>query len=255
MNLREALNLDLRVPEVICFVGAGGKTTAMFRLAAELKALGGKVLVTTTTNIAYPRSDQCDSVILDATGEAGIFSNISAGAIVCWGGGIVEKEIKKFMSVEPGAIDRIYRSGIFDCILVEADGAKHKPIKAPAQYEPVIPASTTTLIGSIGLDAIGRPINDTVVHRPGLFCAITGKSMHDAIRVEDIISLVAAPDGLFKGAGVHAKKILLLNKADTPELQRYAKNSISGIVSRYDGLTCCIIASVEAGMVHEVVGC
>jgi len=255
MSLYEALNLDPQGPEVICFVGAGGKTTAMFQLAAELKALGKKVLVTTTTNIAYPRSDQCDKAILDTTGDADIFSNILPGTVICLGGGIVVKEVKKFMSIDPGTIDRIYRSGIFDLILVEADGAKHKPIKAPAHYEPVIPASTTTVIGCIGLDALGKPIDDTVVHRPELFCAIIGKSMHEHIRVEDIISLVAAPDGLFKGAGGNEKKIVLLNKADTPEMRQAAHNIVRGMGGSRNGVACCIVASLASGTVHEACRC
>ena len=43
--------LGLRSPEVVAVVGAGGKTTLVYRLAAEARALGRRVLVTTTTHM------------------------------------------------------------------------------------------------------------------------------------------------------------------------------------------------------------
>ena len=39
MKLFEALDIDLTRNELICFVGAGGKTTSLFRLARELKGV------------------------------------------------------------------------------------------------------------------------------------------------------------------------------------------------------------------------
>ena len=42
--------LRLHATETIAFVGAGGKTTLMFRLAAELAARGSTVVTTTTTH-------------------------------------------------------------------------------------------------------------------------------------------------------------------------------------------------------------
>ena len=39
---------------IISFVGAGGKTTAMYTLAAAFAARGLKTLVTTTTHIEMP---------------------------------------------------------------------------------------------------------------------------------------------------------------------------------------------------------
>ena len=49
MKLRTALGLG--TGEVVAFVGGGGKTTAMFRLAQELAAEGQPVITTTTTRL------------------------------------------------------------------------------------------------------------------------------------------------------------------------------------------------------------
>jgi len=66
--LHEALGISMHKHAVIAFVGGGGKTTAMFRLAHELKAEGKRVLVTATTNIGVPEPGQCDIAMLDLIG-------------------------------------------------------------------------------------------------------------------------------------------------------------------------------------------
>ena len=65
MFLRTALGLQAN--GVVCFVGAGGKTSLMFRLAKELEADGVTVLTTTTTKIHIPTEQQSPHVILGTT--------------------------------------------------------------------------------------------------------------------------------------------------------------------------------------------
>jgi probable selenium-dependent hydroxylase accessory protein YqeC len=50
MNLTQALALS--PGDVVSFVGAGGKTSALFRLADELAGQGWRVISTTTTRIS-----------------------------------------------------------------------------------------------------------------------------------------------------------------------------------------------------------
>ena len=49
---------------IVSIVGAGGKTTLMFRLAHELAKAGQSVLTTTTTKIFRPTSAQSRHVLL-----------------------------------------------------------------------------------------------------------------------------------------------------------------------------------------------
>ena len=63
-----SLSSLMRLPArpLISIVGAGGKTTTMYTLAAELAALGKRVVTTTTTNIYIPRSDETDTLVVAA---------------------------------------------------------------------------------------------------------------------------------------------------------------------------------------------
>src|SRR3972149_2776710 len=61
--------LQAQKSRVITFVGAGGKTTSMFRLARELAEAGRTVVVTTTTRILPPRDDQSDCLLIAQTSD------------------------------------------------------------------------------------------------------------------------------------------------------------------------------------------
>ena len=73
-------------------------------------------------------------------------------------------------------------------ILVEADGAKHLPLKAHNENEPVIPGNSTKVILVIGAEGFGRPIAEAV-HRPEIFAKLAGVDA-DAIVTPEIFAKV-----------------------------------------------------------------
>ena len=250
MMLHEALGMSLHKPAVISLVGGGGKTAAMFLLARELKELGKKVLVTTTTNIGVPEPGQCDIALLEGCTDLGQLATLPAGTIVCLGSGLLHGKICKVKSVEPAFIDELHASGWFDCILVEADGAKRKPIKAPADYEPVIPESTTLVIGVIGLDALGKEISEENIHRLELFCACTGKNPGELIDRQSIIELILAEKGLFKGAPPSSRKVVLLNKADNELLVSQGEQIAQELARLHATMHGCIVAALQQEKIY-----
>jgi len=227
MELIKELNIALNRSELITFVGAGGKTTTMFNLARGLKKNGKSVLVTTTTAIYYPYNENCDRIIVLNKNMGNIFEEIYYDGISVIGNRITEEG--KLKGIEPNLIDEIYSKGIFDYILVEGDGAKGKSIKVPADHEPVIPKLSTTVIAVIGLDAVGRSINEDNVHRVEQFCQITKKKIEDIITEEDLALISVSEKGIFKFAPQKSKKLLLLNKAanvEDMEMIERVKNKI-----------------------------
>gem|GEM_PF-5985489 len=62
--------LDLEGGGVVSLVGAGGKTSLMFRLAKEFSDAGESVLSTTTTKIMMPDRHQSPQIILAASPQA-----------------------------------------------------------------------------------------------------------------------------------------------------------------------------------------
>lgn len=203
MHIYQGLDLDIDKGEVISFVGGGGKTTTLFGLAKELKELNKKVLITTTTAIYNPKERDYDYYFLK---EMGDFSP-KDGSITIFGDRV---EDEKLWGVTSWKVEEIMKRKIFHFLLIEADGAKGKPIKGHASYEPVIPESTTKTIGIIGLDALEKKIED-IAYRPEKFAEITNSEYGKIIDEEILVKYILNPEGLFKGG--RGTRILLLNKA------------------------------------------
>ena len=249
MTLVDALGIDFNTSEVICFVGAGGKTTAMFTLAKEFKRLWKRVLVTTTTNIYYPDKGECDDIVISDVMDSRIFDRVREKGVIGFGREIING--RKLAGVSKEFIENLYEKKVFDYILVEADGSKRKPIKAPARYEPVIPSNTTRTVGVIGLDAVGTKINTSSVHRPELFCSVTGTHLGDAIDEETIVQLIVSPEGLFKGVTAQNKKYLLLNKAEDIQRRSAALLIIDLLKERETDIKGLIVASMAGGNIFH----
>jgi probable selenium-dependent hydroxylase accessory protein YqeC len=244
MTLHGALKIDLNVPELISLVGAGGKTSTMFVLAQEFKAFGKKVLVTTTTNIAFSETSRADRLVIESSKDICSLSRVGPGTIVCLGRG-TSNDNGKLKGIDPEFIDAIYQEHLFDYVVVEADGSKRRPIKAPAHYEPVIPGETTQVIGVIGLDALGETITEAYVHRPNLFCSITGKEMGDTIDRQCLIKLILSADGLFKDVPQGCGKYVILNKADHGDREKEAERTVHELIEMQAPIHGLIIAATD----------
>ena len=101
-----------------------------------------------------------------------------------------------------------------DYFLVEADGAAGRPVKAPAPHEPVIPLSTTDLIGVIGIDALGLSLQEENVFRSQIFSRLTGLNLGEKVGVEALAFLICHPEGLFKGVPPGCCRHLFINKVE-----------------------------------------
>jgi probable selenium-dependent hydroxylase accessory protein YqeC len=212
-TIAEALGLPER--GLLSLVGAGGKTTVMFRLAAELSARGLRVACTTTTKIFPPSPDQARLVLtesnehfLDACRET-----MTQGRPVCvaW-----RMENGKLLGLPPEFIRRLFDSGICDWILVEADGARGLPLKAPSEHEPVIPERSTHVLALAGLTAIGTALDEEHVCRSGRYAQLSGLPPNAPVTPESVARICNHPHGMFKGSPAHARCMLWLNQADTP---------------------------------------
>lgn len=209
--------LALRPREVISFAGAGGKTSAMFRLARELAGQGHAVVATTTTAIFAPEPGQADAVVVcSEPGElvSRVLAEIAGGRVlVCAAGHLFGGKLK---GVDPSVVDRLSALPGLPYLLVEADGAARKPLKAPAEHEPVLPTSTTVLVPVVGAGVLGRRLAEENVHRPERVAALTGLSIGGVVRAVDVARVVLGIDGGLKGPG-KGRVFPLVNQADSPE--------------------------------------
>jgi len=166
--------------ELVAFTGAGGKTTLLLGLGHQLTELGKTVVMGTTTRMG---TDQIPS-----WAEVAIPKFVGAGSTF-----VVEStDGPKVMGSSPNFFDRAFETAEY--VLVEADGARRRQIKAPAPHEPVIPSMTTMVVVVAGLNALGFPISE-VAHRPERVAEVVGVSVDATVTSEMMATLITSPEG------------------------------------------------------------
>ena len=209
--------LGFRRGEMMALIGAGGKTTTLFRLAKELRDRGLKVLVTTSTKIFKPTKPHVDRLFLVADVDAFLAESAKIKAPVVIGAGYAVDDNGKLVGLSSTWLDTLHRSGQFDAILVEADGAASRLFKVPSEFEPVVPALCALTVWIMAIKVLGKPLEATWVHRPERATALLGGSAGNTITQEFVLQLVRHPAGCLKGIPSTSRKVALINQADSPE--------------------------------------
>jgi molybdenum cofactor cytidylyltransferase len=214
MQLLEAL--QLKQPTRLAFVGAGGKTTAMFQLARQLLP---PVMVTTTTHLSRQQISLADRYY-----ELETRQQVRQAA-----GALAPVTLLAGHSDNPDLIGSLPPRVLFDLwvfskeenksLLVEADGSRQRPVKAPASHEPAIPSWVDTVIVVAGLSGLGRPLSPETVHRPEIFARLSSLSMGDPVTGRALAAVLSDPMGGLKNIPHGCHRVVLLNQADSPELQ------------------------------------
>jgi molybdenum cofactor cytidylyltransferase len=209
MPLARALRIERGA--IVSFVGAGGKTTSMFRLAAELRSEGMRVVATTTTHISEDQARIATvSIHPENLDELGGHLDRHRHCLIVGppdGKGRVEGVSKEFIA-------RLQIRSDVDVILIEADGSRSRPFKAPGEHEPVVSELTTILVPIAGLNAIGLALNEDNVHRAEIIAALAKEKAGAPISAETIARILSHPLGGAKYCPAGARLIPLLNKAD-----------------------------------------
>lgn len=217
MDLQRAF--ELQQGESIALTGAGGKTSLMFAMADSFP---GPVILTTTTHLSAWQSPLAEKhLILQPSELLSQDSSENPHTLLVTG---PVSEDDRLAALEPRQLEvlRDYCRENDIPFLIEADGARQRNLKAPANHEPAVPEWVDQVIVVAGLGGLGQPLDETTVHRPERFAALSGLDLGDQITLDALIAVLGSVDGGLKGVPSTAKRTLFLNQADTPELQSQA---------------------------------
>ncbi|MBA4380577.1 MAG: putative selenium-dependent hydroxylase accessory protein YqeC [Anaerolinea sp.] len=252
MNLSQALRLS--DAPCLALVGAGGKTSALFQLARELPR---PVIVTATTHLAAHQVSLADKhlVVTNPEDIAALEGSSLAGVILLTGAYAGDRttglpnDILLWLCA--------YCNSNHIALLIEADGSRQRPLKAPGEGEPPIPDFVDIVVVVAGLSALGKPLSEDWVHRVEEFRRISesanqrgGESAgQQVVTVEMVAKVLMHPQGGLKNIPANARRVALLNQADTAELQAQAKALAEGLLSAYHAV---VIASLQQFQIHAV---
>jgi probable selenium-dependent hydroxylase accessory protein YqeC len=196
----------------VSLVGAGGKTSLMYRLVAELRASGVGAVAATTTRIAPPAPGEPALLCAETWEELARRLGPCPWAVVARR----RLPADKVEGVPPDWCDRIRREGLAGALVVEADGSARKPVKAPESWEPVVPPSSTLFVAVVGLSCVGESLDGDHAHRPERISAVTGVPPGARLTPDSLARLLASEEGLLRGRPLHARAAAFLNQADVP---------------------------------------
>ena len=201
--------LGLGDHELVSLVGGGGKTTVLFALGTQL---GGKVVLTTTTKMGRDRTGGHDPLF--APDADALLEALDARRVaLAWHAGVDHKAL----GVGPQVCDRWF--GLADHVVVEADGSRRMPFKAPLDYEPVVPSQTTTLVACVGAAALGAVISEQC-QRPDRVAAVAGCSPEALLTPQRLATVLLSDQGSRKDCPPSARFAVVINQV-LPSLQNY----------------------------------
>lgn len=271
MDLADALDLGPR--ELVAFVGAGGKKTAMRHLVDEAAARGRRVGYTTTTHMPPPgdlplvvasatavRAAASDGFASAAAGGDEAASDDAAdqgpadGAVAFAAEQVEDPDraAEKVRGFEPALVDDVFASAGFDWLLVKADGARRREFKAPGPDEPQVPRRATTVVPMASVRVVGEPLTANQVHRPERVADLTGLAVGDAVTPEAVATVLASRAGGLRGAPATATVVPTVNKADTADERGVAREIIEGVLARTERTPRGLVTSFEGNSLEVV---
>lgn len=179
--------------DIGAIVGAGGKTTTMFALASALAERGLRVVTTKSTTIHRPSMARAPQLLISPPDrwQTDLPPALDAHPVIT----VVTAAPtpRRYNGIPPDLAPDLLRASGADVLIVEADGARRRLIKAPADHEPAMPAGATLVIPVACLAAVGRPLAERHVHRPQLVAEILGIALDTPLTIDHVLTLLLDP--------------------------------------------------------------
>ena len=249
MNLSFAQALRVNSSPCIAFIGAGGKTTAMFLLARQLPS---PVIVTATSHLgAWQIGLADDHIVAETPTPLADLEHGLKGIILVTG----EMDRNRAKPINNNLLNWLQQFCGYHSIplLIEADGSREKPLKAWAEHEPPIPSFIELVIQVVGLTGLGKSLNDENVHRPEIFSKLSELRLGESITSDSLVRVLTHPEGGLKNVPVNARRVILLNQADTEELQSAAQRLAQVLIPAYHSVIISSLKQERVFAVHESV--
>ena len=225
--------LGIHRDQRVAAIGGGGKMTLLLALGAEWAQAGGRPLLLPTTRIA----DHAEK------GVPGVRTLALPPARTGWppvgflGGELLVvgrrgDQPGLFESIQVDEIGPLVEQSKADLVLIKADGARGKSLKAHDDEEPVVPLDTGLVIALAGIDAWGTTLGPEHVHHDALFAEKWGMQFGQRIEDDAFYAALADPSGYRKCVPQGARYVVFLNQVDRPVRVAVAQRLAQGLNER-----------------------
>lgn len=244
MDLRQAFRLDRKAR--VALVGAGGKTTALFQLA---RAFDPPVVITTSTHLGVWQREFADfHIVVASPADVGPSIAQNNGVTLLTAGLCGDQRLAGLDNESLDRLNSLSRELGFP-VLIEADGSRQKPLKAPAAHEPAIPGWVSHVIVVAGLSGLGERLSEKVVHRAELFSELSGVGKGELIDEMGLGRFLTNSAGGLKNMPIGATRGLLLNQADD-ETMYFSGLRVANFVNNF--YSSIIISSLKNKTIQQI---
>lgn len=226
---------------LVCFVGAGGKKTTLYRLASSHP---GRVGITATVHIPFfPKTVTLATVIAPEDDILpSVLSKLAHDKKIAFAHPSDKRG--RFAGLDPSLVSHIHAQAGFDLVLVKADGARSRWIKAPNEIEPRIPQEARIVIPVISARAIGEILTERIAHRLDRIESICGVAPGQPITPLQVARLLADEQGAMRGVG-NARVIPLINMVDDAQRKALAVQTARHALAFSDRFDRVVLASMQ----------
>jgi molybdenum cofactor cytidylyltransferase len=243
MKLQQAFGVTRG--DVIAFIGAGGKTSALIGLGYELMEAGWRVLATTTTVVEqekvalmpyalyYDAKPKTISAALSEYGFVFLYDKIRGDNVY---GPSIEWTKQVLDTVDS------------DVLLIEADDASGMPLKAPYTNEPVIPREASLVIPVASLGALGQPLDAEHIYNPQAIIDKYGFFPGSHVRSPWIAQVLRDEEFGLRGIPEKARVVAYINQTPEDGYLRGRARLIAKLAlqcPRFDGIAMGSIRAVD----------
>ncbi len=207
MKLQRAF--DVVPGDVVAFIGAGGKTSTLIGLGYELAEAGLRVLATTTTRIGADQLGLMPHAL--PLGRSAVEVSAALGQhrfVFLYDSLRLGKVYGPACEVIPKLLDSVDS----DVMLIEADGARGLPLKAPRPHEPVIPPEATLVVPIASLAVLGQPLDEAHVYNAAAIDDRYGFGLGNRVKSPWVAQVLRDEELGLKGVPDRARVVAFLNQ-------------------------------------------
>ncbi|EFW92395.1 hypothetical protein ZOD2009_08808 [Haladaptatus paucihalophilus DX253] len=211
MDLVTALSAD---SGLLCVVGAGGKKSTLYTLASHLD----RAVVTATVRIPIFDDHVREVVVTDSPGE-------TLHRVEEWPVGVVPEQERpdRYRGYDTETVASL-RDRTDAPVLVKADGARTRLLKAPNDREPQLPSNADVVVPIASARVVGKPLTEEFVHRPERVASLTGREAGEELRASDVATVLASARGGMKDVPEEATVVPVVNMVDDGELEAVGRD-------------------------------
>jgi probable selenium-dependent hydroxylase accessory protein YqeC len=229
MPLASALAAD--DGQCVAVVGAGGKKTTLYRLASLLE----RAVLTAAVRIPI-FDDQVARVVTTDDPVAALRAyDADATDDAAWPLGLVPAPERddRYPGYDPTVVDDI-AAAHGGPVLVKADGARTRLLKAPDEREPQIPSAADTVLPVASARVVGNPLTDEWVHRPERVASLTDLDVGDEVTADAVARVLSHPQGGLKDVPPESTVVAVVNMVDDDDLCAVGERVASEVLARTD---------------------